>query len=212
MANKSPYKQRPINDTYKRNLRSWIETEKSKSGLSYRNFVKKFVEITGIELTYGSFVGWKNGKLSNEITDDSLLAIAKYRGEEPEETRAWLFSGSLPQHDEELGRVIAWMKSAPKAMIVTAIKAGLDTLSKEKFLEPEQPLLALKMQQAGVSVERLLEECVLDENEIQLAQLYLEGKISSVSDRIQTELEFAINELTEQNFPRTCADNPVDLA
>lgn len=83
-----------IGDDYRERLADWVAQEQKRTGLTDRAFADR------LEISYGTPGFWRSRKLKKPLTDDSINAIAKYRHEEPAQTRSWL-EGRSP--DSQLG-------------------------------------------------------------------------------------------------------------
>jgi hypothetical protein len=91
---------------------------------------------------------WRSGKSTEGLSDESLRAIAAYRNESPEETRAWL-EGKLREAESSLVRL---MRSAPLPEVTAALEVGLARLS---GLLAQVPTTATEEEE--VSTKRLAE-------------------------------------------------------
>jgi hypothetical protein len=171
-----------ISERYKNQLMSWVINEKKRKELSDRGLAAEIEKASGISVTHRAVQYWRSGKLVEGLSDESVRAIAAYRNETPEETRAWL-EGRDPYSDKE-SRLVALMRSAPLPEVTAALEVGLARLSglvtqgqaanNEASKEVSTKLVKLiqfKLDTDGIQLEDLAHICKLSEAMMrQLAQ------------------------------------------
>lgn len=118
-----------MNDGYQKRLASWVVTEKQRTGLSDAGLADAITQASGIELTRGSILSWRN--LKQKLPPKSIQALAAYRKESPEQTEAWLNSDYSPDKDSE--EVLEWVQQAPLSEVFAIIQVGMNRIAKEGF-------------------------------------------------------------------------------
>ncbi|NEP58445.1 MAG: hypothetical protein F6K31_15755 [Symploca sp. SIO2G7] len=192
--------QRKVSEGYRRRLQTWTQEAINESDLSYRDFIDKVIRETGVKISYGGLQCWIKGQIKNEISEKSILAISKYKGDANiEVTRKWLWGDDFPQPDKELGKILAWLKQAKPEDVAQVVQAGANVLAEAvKEESVVLPDIAIQARKAGISVEELIETSILDRPGIQLAELYLEGAVEDVHIAIKAELEMALKQLVKE--------------
>jgi len=192
--------QRRVSEGYRRRLQTWTQEAINESNLSYRDFIEKVIRETGVKISYGGLQCWIKGQVKNEISEKSILAISKYRGDANiEVTRKWLWGNDFPQPDKELGKILAWLKQAKPEDVAQVVQAGANVLAEAvKEESVVLPAIAITAQEAGISFEEIVQSSVLDRPGRQLAELYLEGTVEDVHIAVKAELEAALKQLIKE--------------
>ena len=92
-----------------------------------RAFVEREISIAGSQnklaaklgIKHPTLIKWKSGVLKNGLDDSSIAAIARYRCESPEETRAWLEGRTVPSEDPLLSAI----QAASLSSLIAGMKA-----------------------------------------------------------------------------------------
>ncbi|NEQ64782.1 MAG: hypothetical protein F6J86_17390 [Symploca sp. SIO1B1] len=192
--------QRRVSEGYRRRLQTWTQEAINESNLSYRDFIEKVIRETGVKISYGGLQCWIKGQVKNEISEKSILAISKYRGDANiEVTRQWLWGDDFPKPDKELGKILAWLKQAKPEDVAQVVQAGANVLAEAvKEESVVLPAIAITAQEAGISFEEIVQSSVLDRPGRQLAELYLEGTVEDVHIAVKAELEAALKQLIKE--------------
>lgn len=118
----------PIDPGYLERLKTWVEREITISGSQNKLAAR-------LNIKHPTLIKWKTGNLKNGLDDSSIQAIAKYRCEPPEQTRAWLEGKELPVEDPLLSAI----QSASLPSLIAGMKAiayRLESLLGESSMPP----------------------------------------------------------------------------
>jgi transcriptional regulator with XRE-family HTH domain len=102
----------PLDLSYLERLRTWVEQEIASSGSQ-----NKLAERLGVK--HQTLIKWKTGNLKNGLDDSSIGAIAQYRCESPDATRAWLEGRTLPIEDP----LLVAIQNASLPSLIAGMKA-----------------------------------------------------------------------------------------
>lgn len=200
-----------VSETYRANLRSWAQGEKARlGGISYREWARRIEEKLGLAIDHGTVERWCKGAYQKEMTPKALVALSRWRGDaSPEATRQWLWGESLYDKNEA-DRIMGWLATAPLPNVLEVVKRGIDILTTcmaetspgylpEETLTPRLlPEIAIKMEQAGIPVESLLDRSWLDPEEREEAEAYLRGDMPEIRQSLLDHLNYNLSRLLEK--------------
>jgi hypothetical protein len=196
---------RPTNETYRRTLQTWAIEERARlNDISQRLWAEKIREKTGVKISYTPIGNWLNAdtELQEEMSDNSLLALSRWRGDpSPEHTRRWLWGGEVPSVSDRLGTMRSLLQQSSTEELIDLIREGLDLLAKsvETPPLPAMPAIALKARDRGISIKKLIDTSMLDDDEIESAIAYLVGKQEAIADHVLDDLNFTLDRLIERS-------------
>lgn len=190
-----------VTQTYKQKLKAWAQAEQAQlGGISQRDWADRIKAKTGVEISYTIVGNWLNAdtNLHEEMSERALTALSRWRGDpSPEATRNWLWEDTLYDSDQ-VNRVKAWIRSASRDDVAAVWQEATNVLMGNQALQEQQlklPELAIRMKEAGISLETLLERSFLTSKEKEIARQYLNGEIDEISEDIYRDLDSTLKGL-----------------